>query len=89
MIDERVAEWDPPRRMRMEIVRSTLPGRHWLSFREAIYDLRREGNRTVIRRMTTYTSTLEPRWYWDALEAWGIRSMHSYVLDDLRGRLAP
>lgn len=88
VIEERVLEWDPPRRMRMVIVRSTVPGRHWLGFREAIYELRDEGGQTRLRRTTTYTSTLEPRVYWGALEALGIRSMHAYVLEDLRARFS-
>jgi hypothetical protein len=85
-IDERVLEWEPPRRMRLEIVRSTLPGRHWLGFREAIYELDSEAGRTRITRTTTYTSILEPRWYWGALEKFGLSSMHSYVLEDLQAR---
>jgi hypothetical protein len=75
-----------PRRMRMEILRSTLPGRHWLGLMEATYDLRTQGGRTILRRTTTYTSLLEPRWYWGGLERIGTSTMHHFVLDDLRAR---
>lgn len=86
-IEERVAEWDPPRRVRLEIVHSTLPGRHWLGFRDAVYEVRTEGGRTVLGRTTSYTSTLEPRLYWEIPEAMGIRSEHSYIFAELKRRL--
>ena len=36
-----------------------------------------------LTRITTYTSELTPRWYWEPLEKLGIRQEHDYVFANL------
>jgi hypothetical protein len=85
-IQETVIEWLPPNMMRLSIDRTNMPGRHWLGFEDAEYDLRREGSETVLTRSTTIVSYLYPAWYWGPLERWGVQSEHGYVFSDLARR---
>ncbi len=87
-IEETILEWDAPRRMRLSIDRSNMPGRHWLDFAGAEYELRPDANGTVITRVTTIRSNLSPAWYWEGFERWGVRSEHNYLFTDLAGRFA-
>lgn len=87
-IEETVTEWSPPNRMVLLIDRSNMPGRHWLGFETAEYDLRAEGNGTTLTRLTTITSNLYPAWYWRPFERWGVASEHEYVFRDLVLRTA-
>ncbi|MFN2481212.1 MAG: hypothetical protein ABR554_07080 [Pyrinomonadaceae bacterium] len=88
-IEERVAEWQPPSSMKLDITESTLPGRHWLKFKNAAYELRREGeSRTLLFRQTTITSRLHPAWYWRPLENMGVQAEHGYLFADLAARFA-
>jgi hypothetical protein len=87
-IEERVSAWDPPRRMELEIVHWTLPGRHWLGYHSASYELRAAGlGETHVSRVTTITSNLRPAWYWRPLEHLGVRSEHDYLLRDVKHTL--
>jgi hypothetical protein len=85
-IQETVIEWLPPNVMRLSIDRTNMPGRQWLGFEDAEYDLRREGSETVLTRSTTIVSYLYPAWYWGPFERWGVQSEHSYVFSDLARR---
>jgi hypothetical protein len=85
-IEESVLEWDPPRKMRLAIDRTNMPGRHWLSFDGAEYDLSGDATGTVITRTTTIRSTLGPTWYWAPFERWGVESEHEYLFGDLANR---
>jgi len=87
-IEESVLEWDPPRKMRLAIDRTNMPGRHWLSFNGAEYDLRADATGTTITRTTTIRSTLRPAWYWAPFETWGVQSEHQYLFRDLAGRFS-
>ncbi len=87
-IEESILGWDPPHRMRLSIDRTNLPGRHWLEFEGAEYDLRADGNTTVLTRTTTIASDLYPAWYWQRLEIWGVSSEHEYLFSDLARRFA-
>ncbi|HEX8161891.1 MAG TPA: hypothetical protein VF538_08470 [Pyrinomonadaceae bacterium] len=88
-IEERVTEWQPPSSMKLDITESTLPGRHWLKFRNASYELRREADgRTLLVRQTTITSRLHPAWYWRPLENMGVQAEHGYLFADLAARFA-
>ena len=60
-IQETVVEWSPPNTMLLSIDRTNMPGRHWLGFENARYDLRQEGGETVLTRSTTIVSYLYPR----------------------------
>jgi len=87
-IEESVLEWDPPRKMRLAIDRTNMPGRHWLSFNGAEYDLVGDATGTTITRTTTIRSTLRPAWYWSPFETWGVQSEHQYLFRDLAGRFS-
>ncbi len=88
-IKETVIEWQPPFVMGLSIDRTNLPGRHWLGFENARYELHPDGNETVLARTTTVTSYLYPVWYWQPFEIWGVSSEHKYVFEDLARRLQP
>ncbi len=88
-IQETVAEWSPPNTMLLSIDRTNMPGRHWLGFDNARYDLRREGGETVLTRSTTIVSYLFPAWYWGPLERWGVQSEHDYIFSDIARRALP
>jgi Polyketide cyclase / dehydrase and lipid transport len=87
-IEESVLEWDPPRKMRLAIDRTNMPGRHWLSFDGAEYDLTVDAGGTLITRTTTIRSTLGPAWYWAPFERWGVESEHEYLFSDLAKRFS-
>jgi hypothetical protein len=85
-IEETVLDWDPPRRMRLAIDRTNMPGRHWLEFDGAEYDLQGDPTGTTITRVTTVRSNLRPAWYWARFELWGVESEHEYLFSDLAQR---
>jgi hypothetical protein len=82
-IEETVTEWKPPSRMRLSIDRTNMPGRHWLGFEDAEYDLEQSGAGTILNRKTTIISNLYPAWYWRPLERCGVVSEHDYILRDV------
>jgi hypothetical protein len=86
-IEETVTEWAPPYSMHLTIDRTNMPGRHWLGFENAAYELRQEGSGTRLTRTTTITSHLYPVWYWRYFERLGVSSEHEYLLRDLSNRL--
>ena len=86
-IQERITEWSFPRAMKFEIVAFDVPGRPWLSFQDAGYDIQRVGNKTVITRQTTIVSRLSPAWYWRRLEAIGVHTEHNYLFEGLENKL--
>jgi hypothetical protein len=88
-IEETVTEWSPPNTMQLAIDRSNLPGRHWLEFETARYDLHPEAGGTSLTRSTTIVSNLYPSWYWRRFERWGISSEHHYIFNDLARRSPP
>jgi hypothetical protein len=84
VIEEEVTRWEPPRRLDMRIVRVTLPGRHWLGYRDASYTLEEIApGRTRLVRTTTITSRLRPAWYWRHGERWGVETEHAYLFEHL------
>jgi hypothetical protein len=86
-IEERITEWDYPRSMKFEIVAFDVPGRPWLSFKDAGYDIQRSGDKTVITRNTTIVSRLSPAWYWRRLEGIGVHTEHQYLFEGLGNKL--
>jgi len=82
-IQETITEWSPPFRMGLSINRTNMPGRHWLGFESALYELQQTGDRTMLTRTTTITSHLHPIWYWRYLERLGVSSEHEYILNDV------
>jgi hypothetical protein len=86
-IEETVTQWSPPYSMHLTIDRTNMPGRHWLGFENAAYELRQEGSGTRLTRTTTITAHLYPVWYWRYFERLGVSSEHEYLLRDLSSRL--
>lgn len=82
-IEETITGWNPPYRMGLAIDRTHMPGRHWLGFESAEYDLLAERESTVLTRTTTISSHLLPRWYWRPFERLGVESEHRYILQDV------
>jgi hypothetical protein len=84
-ITERITELEPGKIMRMDVVDYQLTGRKWLGFKEAIYIFEEQpGGATLMTRITTYTSQLYPRFYWEPLEKIGIEQEHEYVFRNLK-----
>jgi hypothetical protein len=86
-IAERVTEWNPPNSMKLEITEFDVPGRPWLSFQGASYELTTEGGRTVITRTTTIVSRLSPAWYWRPLEKIGVETEHEYLFEEVKRKI--
>ena len=87
-IQETITEWSPPFRMGLSIDRTNMPGRHWLGFERALYELRQQADGTKLTRTTAITSRLRPVWYWRSLERVGVESEHQYILNDVVQRFA-
>lgn len=86
-IEERITEWNFPHSMKFDIVASEVPGRPWLSFKDASYEIKRADNHTAITRTTTIVSRLSPAWYWRRLEAIGVHTEHRYLFQGLENKL--
>jgi hypothetical protein len=70
--------------LKMDVIDYQLTGREWLGFKEAIYLFEKAGeNGCKLTRITTYTSELKPRFYWEPLEKLGIEQEHDYVFENL------
>jgi hypothetical protein len=83
-ITERVTELQRGKVLKMDVVDYNLIGRKWLGFKEAIYYFEAvNGNACKLTRITTYTSILTPRFYWEPMERLGIRQEHDYVFNNL------
>lgn len=84
-IVEKITALEPGRILKMDVTHYELTGRKWLGFREAIYTFEPlNGNQTKLTRITTYTSELYPRAYWEPLERLGIQQEHDYVFRNLQ-----
>jgi hypothetical protein len=86
-IEERVTEWRPPNLMKFDIVASDVPGRPWLTFKDASYEITSQNGRTVVTRSTTIVSRLSPSWYWRPLEKIGVETEHEYLFEELKRRI--
>ena len=86
-IAERVTEWNPPSSMKLEITEFDVPGRPWLSFQDASYELTTENGRTVLTRKTTIVSRLSPAWYWRPLEKIGVETEHEYLFEEVKKKI--
>lgn len=86
-IEERITEWNPPHSMKMEITASDVPGRPWLTFQDASYEISRNNGKTTITRKTTIVSRLSPAWYWRRLERFGVRNEHEYLFEALTNKI--
>jgi len=83
-ITERVTEIERGKVLKMDVIDYNLIGRKWLGFKEAIYYFEPAGNNGCkLIRITTYTSVLTPRFYWEPMEKLGVRQEHDYVFNNL------
>lgn len=88
-IIERVTEYNPGVSLKMDVIDYELTGRNWLGFKEAIYLFEAIGSDSCkMTRITTYTSELYPRIYWEPLERMGIEQEHQYVFNNLERDLS-
>ncbi len=87
-ITERITELEKAKLLRMDVIDYRLTGRKWLGFKEAIYYFDQVGKDSChLTRITTYTSALTPRFYWQPLEKIGIGQEHDYVFASLYNAL--
>lgn len=83
-ITERVTEIKRAEVLKMDVIDYNLIGRKWLGFKEAIYYFERISDHGCkLTRVTTYTSVLTPRFYWEPMEKLGVRQEHDYVFNNL------
>jgi hypothetical protein len=83
-IVERVSELKRGKILKMDVISYNLIGRKWLGFKEAIYYFEPTANNSCkLTRVTTYTSVLTPRFYWEPMEKLGVRQEHDYVFNNL------
>lgn len=83
-ITERVTQFEKGKVLKMDVIDYNLIGRKWLGFKEAIYYFEQTGNNSCkLTRVTTYTSELTPRFYWEPMEKLGVRQEHDYVFNNL------
>jgi hypothetical protein len=86
-IEERITEWEPPHSMKLEITSWDVPGRPWLDFKDASYEIHQENGHTVMTRTSTIISRLLPASYWRACERLGVETEHEYLFAAVRHRI--
>ncbi|HKC68614.1 MAG TPA: polyketide cyclase [Bacteroidia bacterium] len=87
-ITEKIVEIKRGKVLKMDVIDYNLIGRKWLGFKQAIYYFDKVGNNQCkLTRITTYTSVLTPRVYWEPLEKLGITQEHDYVFNNLTNDL--
>ncbi|MDP1815636.1 MAG: polyketide cyclase, partial [Leadbetterella sp.] len=83
-ITEKVTKIERGKVLKMDVIDYNLIGRKWIGFKEAIYYFEKVGeNACKLTRVTTYTSVLTPRFYWQPMEEIGIQQEHDYVFNNL------
>jgi hypothetical protein len=83
-IVEKITALERGKVLKMDVIDYNLIGRKWLGFKEAIYYFEKvDEHRSRLIRITTYTSVLTPRVYWEPLEKLGITQEHDYVFSNL------
>lgn len=84
-IVERITAFEKGKLLQMDVIDYELTGRKWLGFEEAIYTFEAIGiDSCKMTRITTYSSELYPRIYWEPLERIGIEQEHDYVFNNLK-----
>jgi hypothetical protein len=83
-IVEKITALERGKVLKMDVIEYNLIGRKWLGFKEAIYYFEKAGAGCKLTRITTYTSVLTPRIYWEPLEKMGITQEHDYVFANLQ-----
>lgn len=83
-ITERVTQLERGKVLKMDVIDYNLIGRKWIGFKQAIYYFEPVGNNSCkLTRITTYTSVLTPRFYWEPMEKLGVSQEHDYVFNNL------
>ena len=73
-----------PTRVRFAAVSDDSYLTHWLRWREAVVELQPVGRgQTRVRWTLRYSRRLDPSWYFDPLERYGVSLAAQYLLDDL------
>jgi hypothetical protein len=84
-ITEKVTQIERGKVLKMDVIDYDLTGRTWLGFKEAIYYFEKADNNSCrLIRITTYTSELTPRFYWEPMEKLAIEQEHDYVFNNLQ-----
>ena len=84
IIKQEVVALEKGRLMQMKVLDYQLTGRKWLGFEDAIYTFDSLPNgHCKMTRITSYTSELYPRFYWQPLEQIGIEQEHDYVFRNI------
>lgn len=84
-ITERITALEKGKILKMDVIDYRLTGRKWLGFKEAVYYFDAVGkDNCKMTRITTYTSALKPRIYWQPLEKLAISQEHQYVFDSIK-----
>jgi len=84
-ITEKITALERGKLLEMDVIGYDLIGRKWLGFKGADYYFEKIGADSCrLTRITTYTSVLTPRIYWEPWEKMGILQEHQYVFDNLR-----
>lgn len=79
-----ITRYEKGKVLEMDVVDYNLTGREWFRFVDATYTFQQEGSQTRITRTSSYRSVLQPRFYWEPMEKWGIEQEHQFVLASLR-----
>jgi len=83
-ITEKITQLERGKILKMDVTECNIIGRKWIGFKEAIYYFDKAGEHNCkVTRITTYTSVLTPRFYWEPMEELGIRQEHEYVFNNL------
>lgn len=82
-----ITKFEKGKILEMNVIDYQLTGRHWFHFIDAKYTFQKKGKSTLITRTSSYNSELNPRFYWQPLEAWGIDQEHTFVLNSLKKNL--
>lgn len=82
-----MTQYEKGKILEMDVVDYTLTGRDWFEFVDATYTFEELGKQTKITRTSSYKSILNPRFYWQPIESWGIEQEHQFVLNSLKKNL--
>ncbi|HFA49827.1 MAG TPA: polyketide cyclase [Bacteroidetes bacterium] len=82
-----ITKYEKGKILEMDVIDYTLTGRDWFHFVDATYTFKEKNGMTKITRTSSYRSSLNPRFYWQALEKWGIEQEHGFVLNSLKKNL--
>ena len=86
----RITELDPGKLLKMDVIDYQLTGNRWLEFKEAVYTFEPvKDYGCKMTRITTYASSLKPRFYWRTFEKIAIEQEHEFVFNNLKEDLKP